>query len=220
MIGNTILHHQTSPTSQPSTIVTCYESEPRLSVLENQSAKMDILVNLGVPQGGLMKRPVQTQAPMPDPEIKKLHAWVGRWTAHAKIKAGPFGPGGKNNIEYTGQMILGGFFFQGRWRDKGFRGEGRGFHIDAYNPVNKDFTSSWFMDDGSTFSGSLTISGDTYTYEGHLVVAGKSSLLRDIFVLAPDRMSMKVRAESSVDGKTWTPLSEGKYIKIKPTPKK
>ena len=167
-----------------------------------------------------MKRSAQTPAPMPDPELKKLHALVGRWTSQVELKPGPLGPGGKITHEFTGQMILGGFFFQGRWREKGVRGERRGFLIDGYDPVNKSFTSSWYMDDGSTVSGVLTISGNTYTWDGRFVLAGKPVLFRDIFVLAPDRMSWTVKAESSVDGKTWTPLSDGKYTKTKPASRK
>jgi hypothetical protein len=167
-----------------------------------------------------MKRSSQTQAPAPDPEIKKLDAFVGRWTAKEEHKAGPPGVGGKITIEYTGQMILGGYFFQGRWVERGVRGERRGFQIDWYDPVNKNFTSSWYMDDGGTFSGVLTIRENTYTWDGRIVVAGKPILFRDIFVLAPDRMSAIARAESSADGKTWTPLIEGKYVKTKRVPRK
>ena len=37
--------------------------------------------------------------------------------------------------------------------------------------------------------------------------------LKDTFIFAPDLMSAAVKSEISVDGKTWTPLSEGKYTK-------
>jgi hypothetical protein len=61
----------------------------------------------------------QSQAPKPDPEMKKLHVFVGHWTYEGEATPGPLGPGGKFAGEYDGQMILGGFFYQGRWTEKG-----------------------------------------------------------------------------------------------------
>ena len=162
----------------------------------------------------------QTPAPKPDPELQKLHVWVGHWTSEMELKAGPWGPGGKITGEYTGQMILGGFFYQGRWTQKGALGEGRGLEIEGYDPVNKNFVSSWYESDGSTFSGVLTVSKNTYAWAGKLVLAGKPYQVKDTFVLAPDLMSATVQSEVSVDGKTWTPFTEGKYTKTKPAPKK
>lgn len=60
-------------------------------------------------------------------------------------------------------------------------GETRGLEIEGYDPVNKNFVSSWYMDDGSTFSGVLTVSKNTYTYAGKFVVAGKQYLLKRMF---------------------------------------
>jgi hypothetical protein len=85
----------------------------------------------------------QAPAPKPDPEVKKLHVWVGHWTYEGEYKPGPLGSGGKETGEYNGQMILGGFFFQARWTEKGPAGETRGLDIEAYDPVDKNFVSNW-----------------------------------------------------------------------------
>jgi hypothetical protein len=162
----------------------------------------------------------QTPAPKPDPELTKLHVWVGHWTVEGEDEAGPLGPGGKVTGEYVGQMILGGFFYQGRWTLKEATGEERGLEIDGYDPVNKNFVSSWYMDNGSTFSGVLTVSKNTHTYAGKLVWSGKQYLEKDTFIFAPDLMSATEKDEISVDGKTWTPSYEGKYTKAQPAPKK
>ena len=169
-----------------------------------------------------MKRSKQAEARLPNPEMRKLRAFVGRWICQAEFSPGPFGPGGRATIEYTGQMVLGGFFFVGRWRwrQKGAPADIRGLQIDRYDPVNKNIASNWYQDDGSTFSGVLMISGNTYTWDGRWSVGGKSFLFRDIFVVAPDGKSAGVKSESSADGKTWTPFSKGKYTKIKPAARK
>jgi hypothetical protein len=117
-------------------------------------------------------------------------------------------------------MILGGFFLEERWTEKGPAGEARGLALDGYDPVNKNFSSGFYLDDGSTFSGVVTVSGNTYTWAGKLVIAGKQYQLRARYAVAPDLASATAESEISVDGKTWTPLREAKYSKAKPAAKK
>jgi hypothetical protein len=187
-------------------------------------------------QGGLMKRLVialsvvalifpvvilaQTQAPKPDPGLKKLQVLVGHWTYEGEYKAGPLGPGGKITGEYTGEMILGGFFYQDREIEKGSTGEMHNLGMYAYDPVNKNFAFNLYQDDGSTCSGTLTISGNTLTWAGKLVVAGKQYQFKEPFILTPDLMTGTAKCEISVDGNTWIPFFEGKFAKAKPAPKK
>jgi len=167
---------------------------------------------------------VQAQAqappPKPDPEVKKLHADLGHWTYEGEAKPGPLGPGGKFTGEFDGRMILGGFFFQGWGTDKGPAGEGRYLEIDGYDPVNKNFTSDIFDDDGSRFSGVLTLTGNTRTYVGKTVQPGKQYLYRGTLVLAADLASGTYNEEISLDGKTWVAYGESKWTKAKPAPKK
>jgi hypothetical protein len=117
-------------------------------------------------------------------------------------------------------MILGGFFLQGQETEKGPAGEMRALGIEAYDPVNKNFASNWYESDGTRFSGTLTVSGNTFTWEGKSVVAGKQYLMKEPFVVAPDLMSATMKTQVSVDGKTWTPFAESRYTKVKPAPKK
>ncbi len=162
----------------------------------------------------------QAPAPKPGPEVKKLHADLGHWTYEGEAKPGPWGPGGKFTGEFDGRMILGGFFFQGRWTEKGPTGEDRGIELDGYDPVNKNFSSELYFDDGSRFSGALTVAGNTWTYEGKLVMAGKQYQFKGTFVFAPDLASGTYKTEISLDGKTWTTSGESKWTKVQPAPKK
>jgi hypothetical protein len=162
----------------------------------------------------------QAPAPKPDPEVKKLHADLGHWTYEGEAKPGPLGPGGKFTGEATCQMILGGFIFQCWLAEKGPGGEGRSLELDGYDPVNKNFTSDIYDDDGGRFSGVLTINRNTRTYAGKSVKPGKQYQYKGTFVLAPDLASGTYKEEISVDGKTWTTYGESKWTKAQPAPKK
>jgi hypothetical protein len=162
----------------------------------------------------------QAPAPKPDPEVKKLHADLGHWTYEGEAKPSPLGPGGKFTGEFDGRMILGSFFFQGWGTDKGPAGEGRYLEIDGYDPVNKNFTSDIYDDDGSRFSGVLTITGNTRTYVGKTVKPGRRYQYKGTFTFAPDLASGTYKEEISLDGKTWIPYGESKWTKAQPAPKK
>jgi hypothetical protein len=162
----------------------------------------------------------QAPAPKPDPEVRKLHVLVGHWTYEGEYKPGPLGPGGKVSGVYDGRMILGGFFFEGRATEKGPAGETRGLEIDGYDPVNKNFSYHYYTDDGSAFTGALTVAGNTWTGAAKLVTAGKQYQFKATFVLAADLASASFDGEISVDGKTWTPWFEEKYTKAQPAANK
>ncbi len=163
---------------------------------------------------------VQAPAPKADPEVKKLQVLVGHWTFKGEYKAGPLGPGGKVTGEYTGRMILGGFFFQGRFTEKAPAGEMEGLEVEAYDPANKNFVSNWYLSGGSTISGTLTVSGNTFAWEGKLMGAGKEYQYKQTLIVAANLTSWTIKSEISVDGKTWTPWFEERGTKAKPAAKK
>ncbi len=163
----------------------------------------------------------QAPAPKPDPEVKKLHADLGHWTYEGEAKPGPGCLGGKFTGEMTCQMILGGFFLQCRFTEKEPAGEEwRSLEIDGYDPVNKNFTHDSYADDGSRFSGVLTITGNTRTHVGRWVSEGKQYQYKGTFVFALDLASGTYKDEISPDGRTWTTCEESKYTKVQPAPKK
>jgi hypothetical protein len=162
----------------------------------------------------------QAQAPKPDPEVKKLQVLVGHWTFKGEYKAGPLGPGGKFTRQYTGQMILGRFFFRGRWNEKGAMGDTQGFEIDGYDPVNKRFACTGYTDQGIRVSAALTANGKALNWEGKAFVAAEQYGFKEAFVFDPELMSGTATAEISADGRTWMRLYEAKFTKVKTAPKK
>ena len=162
----------------------------------------------------------QAPAPKPGPEHQKVKMYVGHWTYTGEYKPGPIGPGGAFTGEYNAQMILGGFFLQGHWTEKNPSGEVKGFETFGYDPANKNYFQSQYQDDGSMASGVLTVSGNTWTYSGKTVAAGKQYAFRATLVFAADLAGIELKADISTDGSTWTPFIEAKFTKAKPAPKK
>jgi hypothetical protein len=161
-----------------------------------------------------------SSAPKPNPELNKLSVLLGHWTYVGEYKPGPFGPGGKITGVYEAQKILDGFFMQAHFTEKGAVGEFHGLEVDGYDPVNKNIASTVYQNDGSTFSGTVSVAGNTVTWAGKFVIEGKEYQFREPFVLAPDLMSATAKGDISVDGQTWTPFFEAQYTKAKPAPKK
>lgn len=163
---------------------------------------------------------LQAQTPKPDPEVQKLHVLLGHWTYEGEYKPGPLGPGGKITGVYDTRMILGGFFLQAQETEKGAMGTTHNLEIDSYDPVNKNFISNLYQSDGTKFSGTLTVSGNTITWAGTWVIGGKEYQFKEPLVLAGDSMSGMAKGEISADGKTWMPFFEGTFSKVKSAPKK
>jgi hypothetical protein len=163
---------------------------------------------------------VQAQAPKPDPEVKKLHVLVGHWAYEAETPSGPWGQGGKSTGERTCQMILGGFFLECWYMQKTPVGEFRALEIMGYDPVNKNFPSEAYRDDGARESEVQTNTGNTWTAAGRFSMAGKKYQYKGTFVLAPDLSSATHKEELSVDGKTWIPSGESRWTKVPPAAKK
>ena len=143
-----------------------------------------------------MKRiSIQAPAPKPGPEVKKLHADLGHWAYEGEAKPGPGCLGGKFTGEMTCQMILGGFFLQGRLSGKVAESEMHVLEIAGYDPVNKNFSGDYYYGDGSKHSGALTITGNKWTYAGKWSVAGRQYQLKYSFVFAPDLTSATEKAD-------------------------
>jgi len=159
-------------------------------------------------------------APKPDPELKKLQALVGHWTYEGEYKPGPLGPGGKITAEYTAQWKLDGFVLQASAIEKGATVTTHFLEVDEYNPKDKAINWTAWVSDGTRMSGTITVGGDTITWEGKFTMGGKEYQLKEPFVLSADRMSGTAKADISTDGKTWTPWFEGKYTKVEPAAKK
>ena len=159
-------------------------------------------------------------APKPAPEFKQLHGVLGHWTYTCDYQATPLGPASKATGEYTNQMIFGGFFLKGQWKEKGTAGELEGFDLTRYDPDSKKFAFSGYQSDGGTYWGTLDIKGTTVTDTEKLLAGGKQYDVRHTIAYSVDWTSADWKAEISTDGKTWVPWFEQNMTKVKPEAKK
>jgi len=161
------------------------------------------------------------QAPKPDPELKKLAVLAGHWTYEGEYKPGPWGPGKKITAEYTAMWKLDGFILEALSTEKSDAATVRFLEVDEYNSKDKAINWTTWDSSGTHMSGTITVSGNTFTWDGKFTWAGKDYQMKFPFILAADQMSATVKAELSSDsGKTWTPWFEAKYTKTPPAAKK
>ena len=162
----------------------------------------------------------ETPAPKPDPEMKKLEMLVGHWTYQGEYKPGPVGPTGKFSGEVTYEMILGGFILQGRFLEKGVMGDLQSLELCGYDPANKNYHVTVYSNDGSHWTGAITVSGTTWSTSWKLAFGGKQYLIRATDNFSPDWTSFAQKGEISTDGKAWATWWEMKVTKVKPAAQK
>jgi hypothetical protein len=161
----------------------------------------------------------QTTDTKPDPALQKLGVFEGQWTYEGQSKSGPHGSEGKVSGEEEYKMMPGGFFQEHRLKQKGPSGDTQLVEINSYDPKNRNFTYHMSESDGDLSSGVITQKGNTWTWQGKVVIKGKQYPSRGTYVFAPDMQSYSVKSEYSPDGKTWQVLYEGKNTKAKPATK-
>jgi hypothetical protein len=155
------------------------------------------------------------EMPKPGPEHQKLEAFVGTWTFEGEMKPGPMGPGGKMTGTDRIQWLPGNFFVERRFEGKGPMGQMSGVEIMGYNPTKKVHTYNFFDSMGMAGSGTLTLSGSTWTATGTANMDGKVIHDRCNLALGAGSTTLTIKCEMSMDGKAWTPSFEGKATKSK-----
>ena len=82
------------------------------------------------------------------------------------------------------------------------------------DPVNKTYVQSSYDSDGGYSSGTVTVSGNTWTFTSSGVVGGQATQERCTGTFGPTNTSLTIKCEGSMDGgKTWPPTFEGKSTK-------
>jgi hypothetical protein len=167
-----------------------------------------------------MQAQASPPVPKPDPAMKKMTLFTGHWTLEGGYRPGPLGPGGRVTDEWTGRMILNGFFFERRVKGKRPSGDFEFVDIDWYDPNTKSLTYAVYQDNGHVDSGVFAFEGNACIVKSKRTVGGKQYETRGTCAFAADGMSLTYKGEFSPDGKTWTVYFEGKGTKVLPAPKK
>ena len=177
--------------------------------------RFPLIVGVFVMYAGVLIGQKPPETPKPGPEHQKLSSFVGNWTFEGEMKPGPMGPGGKMTGTDRIQWGPGNFFVERRFEGKGPMGEMRGLEILAYDSVKKVHTFNFFDSMGSTGSGTLTLSGDTWTATGIGSMGGQTFHDRCTLALGAGGTTLTIKCEMSADGKKWAPSFEGKATKSK-----
>lgn len=161
----------------------------------------------------LQAQPPET--PKPGPEHQKLAGFVGNWTFEGEMKPGPMGPGGKMTGSDRIQWLPGNFFIERRFEGKGPMGEMKGLEIIGYDAAKKTHTYTWFDNMGMKGSGTMTLSGNTWTVAGTADMGGQTMHDRCNLTFGENSTTLMMKCEMSQDGKAWAPSFEGKAVKGK-----
>jgi hypothetical protein len=109
----------------------------------------------------------------------------------------------------------GNFFVERRYDGKSPMGEYKGLEILGYDAAKKTYTFNGFDNSGMMGSGTMTVSGTTWTTTGTGTMAGTAFHDRCTLAFADGGKTLNVKCEMSLDGKKWAPSIEGKATKVK-----
>jgi len=157
---------------------------------------------------------VQSQAPQPGAEAKKLAMFVGNWQYEGTAKASPLGPAAKVSGRQTVRLVGGGFAVEWTGEESGVLGTGKFGEIDVYDAALKANRYLGFQDDGSTWQGTSSFSGNVVKFSGTQSTKGTSYQVRGTMTFAADGKSFAQQVEISTDGKTWAPWMELKVTRV------
>lgn len=140
-------------------------------------------------------------APKPGPEQQKMAVWLGTWTYKGQEYPAAIGNSGTFAGTDTHRFVLGGFFLEGRYKEK----EGQGQGMIWYDAASKTYRATGYGGDGSVSTGSIMVAGNVWTETGTRVDAkGQSGPYRITTEFAADGKSGTTKAEISKDGgATW-----------------
>jgi uncharacterized protein DUF1579 len=169
---------------------------------------------LGVVCFWVVAAAAQPPMPKPGPAQRRLEVFAGNWTFAGEFRGGTIGQGGKVTGTEANQM-LGGFFVERHYKEKGPGGERRGLHVFGWDPVKKTYITSDFDSMGGFGSGTASVSGNTWTLLENRVGGGKPLRNRCVLKFSSGNRSYTVKCQVSTDGQSWTPGFEGRWTRTR-----
>jgi hypothetical protein len=152
--------------------------------------------------------------PKPAPELKRLDAFVGKWTAEGQAQASPYGPAAPMTSTDTFEWLPGGFFMAHHWDVKQGATIIKGMEVVGWDAKAKVFTSTFFDNAGNTGVFKGTLQGNAVVWTGETEVAGKPLKERCTMAM-PVADAWNGKCEYSSNGTTWMPNFESKNRKAK-----
>lgn len=154
------------------------------------------------------------QAPVPEPEARRLEYFAGTWDFRLEMKPSAFGSGGLVTGTDRNAMLPGSFFLVRRYETKSPVGEFRGLEVLGWDAAAKQYLEHGFDNRGQSHLYRGTVEGGTWTFTYDIPFEGRSMKGRIVLKeLSPTLQSY--RSDVSEDGKTWTTVLEGEMTKIR-----
>lgn len=149
-----------------------------------------------------------------DTEAAELAVFVGHWTYEGDAMETALGPAGKVTGSESLEM-LGSSFLVGQYQEKGPGGNSKGLAVYGYDGTKKTHYWLSFDDSGVSATGAWSVSGSDWVMTGTLQLPDKAVQQKCAVVVAKGGQSVNARCEVSMDGKTWHPLSNVTYSKVR-----
>lgn len=106
------------------------------------------------------------QSPKPDPALKGLNVFVGKWETQGQIKESPYGPAGKLIGTDTYEWLAGGFFLVHRVNVRMGDQKNESIEIIGYDALAKIYSMHSFDSQGNSILMQADVRGDTWTFTG------------------------------------------------------
>src|SRR5687768_9428808 len=109
---------------------------------------------------------VSQYPPKPDPALKLLDAFVGKWNTEGQIKESPFGPAGKLIGTDTYEWLASGFFLIHRVDVRMGDQKNESIEMISYDASSNTYPMHSFDSQGNSIVMQARITGDTWTFTG------------------------------------------------------
>ena len=155
------------------------------------------------------------QAPQPGSGAARLAIFAGTWHYEGDAQATPLGPAAKISGTQTGRLVMSGFGFQWQGQESGAFGGVQWGEIDVYDAASKRYPYLGYQSDGTVWSGSNVVVGNTWKASGTLTSKAVTYSFRQETEVSADSNTGTWTSDISADGKTWVPWTKGTLTRAK-----
>lgn len=157
----------------------------------------------------------QSSQPKPEPAVKHLEVFIGRWITEGQQYEGAVGPAAKITAVETFEWLEDDFFLIHRFDGRVGSSKAACIEIIGYNAQNRNYPTHIFYNNGLINKWQYHESDSTWTLTGDWDMAGKSMKARCTIRFSDGGESMVGKWEHSSDGSKWQAFWDVKATKVR-----